>query len=36
MDMQRAMEMQRQYLEMLTQANQLQNQGRGGHNWKNN
>ncbi len=36
MDMQRAIEMQRQYLEMLTQSQQMPNQ-RGGHsNWKNN
>jgi hypothetical protein len=36
MDMQRALEMQRQYLEMLSQAQQMPNQ-RGGHsNWKNN
>lgn len=36
LDMQRALEMQRQYLEMLSQAQQMPNQ-RGGHsNWKNN
>lgn len=36
MDMQRALEMQRQYIEMLTQVNQHSNQ-RGGHNnYRNN
>jgi len=36
--MQRALEMQRQYLEMLTQAQQMPNQRGGGgnnNNWKN-
>lgn len=37
LDMQRAIEMQRQYLEMLSQAQQMPNQRGGGHNnWKNN
>ncbi|KAG5682484.1 hypothetical protein PVAND_011835 [Polypedilum vanderplanki] len=35
LDMQRALEMQRQYLEMLSQAQQMPNQ-RGHSNWKNN
>jgi hypothetical protein len=40
LDMQRALEMQRQYLDMLSQAQQMPNpnqRGSGGHNnWKNN
>lgn len=35
--MQRALEMQRQYLEMLSQAQMPNQRGGGGHsNWKNN
>jgi hypothetical protein len=35
LDMQRALEMQRQYLEMLSQAQQMPNQRGGNSNWKN-